>query len=712
MSKKRFLIVAVIALFAIFLAACGGQTAAPEAVDCPEAEPCPDCPACPEPDAPEAPADASVAVPFLADWEGSGHAASDTEAFRHWDEDDPAEVPTSCAKCHTSAGYRDFLGADDSEAGVVDAAQAPEMAGVTCEACHNEATLAKTSVVFPSGVEITDIGDSARCMECHQGRSSAASVNEAVGDGDADTVNEELGFINIHYYAAAATLYGSEVGAGYEYEGKAYQIRFSHAGGLNECIDCHNPHTLELKLEVCAECHGEGEPMDYRFEGSLADYDGDGDIEEGVYYEIETLRETLLAAIYAYAADTVGTAIVYDSHAYPYFFTDLNGDGESTPDEANYGNKYATWTPRLLKAAYNYQVASKDPGGFAHNAKYMISLLYDSIEDLGGDVSALHRNDPGHFDGTAEAFRHWDGEEDNWTVSSSCAKCHSEGGLPQFLAEGVVTSQPAANAFACTTCHDVAAGFPARYVVNEVDFPSGATLTFGEGAEANLCIQCHQGRSSGATVDGRIGDTPADEVSDSLGFVNIHYFPAGATIFGGEAGGGYQYAGKDYVGRFEHVSGFQTCADCHDVHALEVNVEACEGCHGSTDVDAYRIESPDYDGDEAEEGVVGEIETMSEALYDAIKVYAEGKGNPIVYESHSYPYFFTDTNGDGEATPDEANYGNRYQTWTPKLLRAAYNFQYAQKDPGAYAHNLPYMIQLLYDSIQDLGGDVSGFTRP
>ena len=35
--------------------------------------------------------------------------------------------------------------------------------------------------------------------------------------------------------------------------------------------------------------------------------------------------------------------------------------------------------PRLLQAAYNFQVTLKDPGGYAHNGKYHIELLYDSI---------------------------------------------------------------------------------------------------------------------------------------------------------------------------------------------------------------------------------------------------------------------------------------------------------------------------------------------
>ena len=60
---------------------------------------------------------------------------------------------------------------------------------------------------------------------------------------------------------------------------------------------------------------------------------------------------------------------------------------------------------------------------------------------------------------------------------------------------------------------------------------------------------------------------------------------------------------------------------------------------------------------------------------------------------------------------------NRYTKWTPRLLRAAYNYQYAQKDPGLFAHNPDYAAQFLYDSLEDLaaGGvkvDMTGMVRP
>jgi hypothetical protein len=220
-------------------------------------------------------------------------------------------------------------------------------------------------------------------------------------------------------------------------------------------------------------------------------------------------------------------------------------------------------------------------------------------------------------------------------------------------------------------------------------------------------------------VNNAIGDAPGDEVLEGLGFKNVHYFAAGATLFGDEAQGAYQYEGQEYVGRNEHVGGFDTCTECHSTHELEVEFAECADCHEGVetaeDLETIRVSETDYDGDgDVTEGIAGEIDTMAEALMVAIQAYANNNAatDSIVYDSHGYPYFFIDTNGDGEATPDEANYGNRYVTWTPDLLRAAYNYQYSQKDPGAYAHNAQYVMQVLYDSLADMGGDVTGMTRP
>ena len=83
--------------------------------------------------------------------------------------------------------------------------------------------------------------------------------------------------------------------------------------------------------------------------------------------------------------------------------------------------------------------------------------------------------------------------------------------------------------------------------------------------------------------------------------------------------------------------------------------------------------------------------------------------NGLLYDASRYPYYFVDTNGNGVADPDETD---SFASWTPNLLRAAYNYQWSVKDPGAFAHNGDYIMQVLFDSIEAVGGSTSGLTRP
>lgn len=665
-----------------------------------------------------------IEVPFEQEWAGSGHADAAATAFTYWNEASPPEVPVACAKCHSTYGYQDFLGVDGSAPGTVDK---PAAIGsvVSCVACHNTATVAMDSVLMPSGIEITGLGAEARCMQCHQGRQSKVSVDKAIADSEAadDEVSDKLSFLNIHYYAAAATKYGTLAKGGYEYDGNTYDGNFAHVTGFDTCVGCHNPHTLELKVEACGTCHqGVTKAEDVRnvrMASSLMDYDGDGDVSEGIYYELEGLQTMLYGAIQAYAADVAKTAVVYDPATHPYFFTDANGNGMLDEGEAVGDNRFAAWTPRLLRAAYNYQTSKKDPGAYAHGGKYIIQLLYDSIADLNTalatpvDLSKARRIDYGHFAGSEEAFRRWDADG---AVPAACSKCHSAEGLPLFLKDNATITQPIANGLMCETCHSDLATY-ALFEAKQVKFPSGAVIDSGD-PNTNLCMQCHQGRESTVSVNNLIKDLPLDEGSDTLRFLNVHYFAAGATRFGTEAKGAYEYDGKTYVGLFAHVPQFANCTSCHPAHGLQVRVEECSVCHTGVATEAdlvnIRFSPTDYDGDgDAKEGIAGEIATMHASLYGAMGDYSVAKTDAaIAYSPISYPYFFVDTNGNGTADPDEAVGDNAFRAWTPRLLQAAYNYQYVAKDPGAFAHNSRYILQVLYDSLESLGADVSKMTRP
>ncbi len=660
-------------------------------------------------------------TPHYDDWLGSAHADSGAEAFTHWDED--GVIETDCAKCHSTPGFHDFLGEDGSAVGVVDA-EAPIGTVIECLACHNPSAMALDAVTFPSGVHETGFGAEARCMQCHQGRESTDSLDQALTDAgvvDLDVVDEDLSFLNIHYAAAGATWHGGRVRGGYQYDGQAYDTRFEHSPEHRVCIDCHDSHTLEVRVEQCGECHLEvtdaEHTHDVRMASSSHDYDGDGDTEEGLYGEIETLKATLLGLIQAYPADLGLDAICYDGHAYPYFFIDTDASGVCDGGEAIYPNQYASWTGRLLQAAYNLQYANKDPGGFAHNGKYVVQLLSDSIADLNGavsapvDTTAAVRDDSGHFQGTAYAFRYFD--EDGF-VPASCSACHAGAeGLHFFVDHGVGADADPVNGMECSTCHTSVE--PSELLaVDSVSYPGGAVV--GDAGEAsNLCATCHSGREAKATVDAAIA-------ADTLGFLNVHYKPAAAISLGTEVQVGYEYDGQSYAGRHVHPEA-DGCGYCHDAAATghtfrpDDNLATCLDCHeGVTSVSEIRLDTntTDWDGDgDPAETLAGEIETLAADLLAEIQLAAVASGGEaICYDAHAYPYFFVDTDGSGDCNGAEAIYPNLYGDWTPSLMKATFNYQVSQKEPGAWAHNFPYVTQLLVDSIEDLGGDVSAYTRP
>jgi hypothetical protein len=322
-------------------------------------------------------------VPFVDEWAASPHARIWEESFAHWNKD--GVIPAVCAKCHSTRSLHDFLGLDGSPAGKVDKA-ALVGEGVTCVACHNKAIGKLAAVKFPSGISIERDAPDARCMLCHQGRQSTPQVNKTLAKvgAAADAVSPKLKFLNVHDRAAAATRFGTEAKGGYEYAGKKYAGLYVHDEKSTLCTDCHDNHTLQVTVGACVECHkGIKKRKDYvKVRTTKKDYDGDGNIKEGIAAEIKIQHQRLYGAIKAYAKQVSGKPLVYESHKYPYFFTDKNGDGKAGKGEAIFPNRYKNWTPRLLKAAYNYQFVAKDPGAYTHNPFYALQLLHDSLEDL------------------------------------------------------------------------------------------------------------------------------------------------------------------------------------------------------------------------------------------------------------------------------------------------------------------------------------------
>ena len=687
----------------------------------------------------------------------------------------PTPDSQSCARCHSGTEHVKWVnGLEDWDL------NSGEARVIGCVTCHDLTTLninedgfelgklrdyAREEIFFPPfpseengddfqpvdpvrlGLDTATIGSDAFCIGCHLGRGGKGEVDEEIAEitGTDDSISRN----DNHHGYAAATRYGNMAKGGYEYDQRTnadgqylYSSKFEHVAAYDECNECHSVHSGKVKVADCAECHvasdnlpveNETDLWDIRMPGSSADYDGDGNTTEGVYYEIQGLWLILQGQL------------------------DVLLGTPTDDDDAGSFNIPGTITnyERLAKAQYNLNYADmfgenfRDNGAYAHNPAYVIQLLYDSLDDLDDGLQndsvagslGIARDDDGHFDAAAEAFRHWDliyseadQEFEEGAVPSRCNKCHSSEGAAFYLENGVVKevydrqdTKGISAGLACEACHypaDSSSGLPVGAAIEpeEVTFPSGAVLDLDN--SSNICMTCHQGRESGQSIDDEIADNPAGPYS----FINIHYFPAAATFFGSEANGGYEYAGKSYVGQFSHTSSRADCEGCHVNQALQHNfilvtpTTSC-GCHGDplADFTTIRFPSPgvDYDGDGNDtEGIYAEIWGTTDQdsthpadassivgnLFAAIENYAVNViGEAIQYDPGSYPYFFKE----GETT-----YGNRYNIFDAKLLKAAFNYQMIQKDSCGYIHNAAYHLQLLIDSIEDLDGDISAYTRP
>jgi hypothetical protein len=326
----------------------------------------------------------------------------------------------------------------------------------------------------------------------------------------------------------------------------------------------------------------------------------------------------------------------------------------------------------------------------------------------------------GHFDRNAEAFHDWDKEK---AIFAVCARCHSATGVPEYLATGKNEPAPQVkNGLACADCHADMLTY-ARHTVAKVTFPSGVTVDSGNN-DSNLCMTCHQGRESTASVNKAIAGLPLDTPDPKLNFIHVHFFGAGATRYGTQAKVGYEYDGKKYVGLFEHMPNVSTCTGCHQPHTGEVKIDRCGGCHDGVktlaDLANIRMSTKgDFDGNGKEEGLAKEILGLQSQLYVAIQTYAKNVGGVgIGFTEADYPHWFADKNGNGRIDPEEVSMANKYPAYTPRLLQAVYNYTYSVRDPGGAYHNGKYVLQLLYDSLDSLaasgkaGVTMAGKVRP
>jgi hypothetical protein len=338
-------------------------------------------------------------------WAESGHGDLTGDPWVHYDW--KLANRQACQRCHTPIGFANIV-ADQANYNPVNN-NFSHLTGLqndtlTCDGCHADSSFKRRTigayngfVMFPSGDKVTLDADSNLCMMCHQGRASKVDIDTKINAGAPPYTS----FSNIHYLAAAATFFGTETHGGYEYNGKTYVSRSTfpdHQGKLNSCVTCHlrkesvdePDHHFKPQASDCAgsTCHAGITRVDDIRPRNAPDYDGDSDTTEGIKGEIDTIRAALYVQIKSYASATIHFPIVYDENASSYWYRDTNGNGTRESGETTAYNKFDA---KLLKAAYNYHMSVKEPHTYIHNYKYMLELLYDSLEDLGTTMTPYTR---------------------------------------------------------------------------------------------------------------------------------------------------------------------------------------------------------------------------------------------------------------------------------------------------------------------------------
>ena len=300
-----------------------------------------------------------------------------------------------------------------------------------------------------------------------------------------------------------------------------------------------------------------------------------------------------------------------------------------------------------------------------------------------------------------------------------CLRCHTSMGFAEVApGYGDAVQVPADESdgfITCNGCHD-GVNYPTSedkrlrfYSVSLFDYQGQVIRPVNNAGNSAACIYCHQGREDGSRMDddaatynaGNMAFYMTSPKGNPVTFRNMHYLAAGAVLY---AEKGYEYKDLDqYSG--EHFHALVGCTGCHmadepdeedlgghTFHMATASTESttfCKTCHPSN----MTFQLPWGGGPTPAD----DISSMLTTLLGAIEAYdspddADTTAN-VKYQTW-YPYFNL----------------NSAQAWDPPLAKAAFNWQFIKKDPGAYAHNPSYALQLLWDSYEDLYNNDNSIT--
>ncbi len=334
----------------------------------------------------------------------SGHSDASAAAFTT--PTGPGEQ--ACVRCHSGKGYVSFLANVDPKTGKSNQAawnnEAQTIGCSTCHDPHSDANFAQLRVVGkPVDVPFTpkDVGLSATCEECHNGRVTDAQTAAGSTPHYSSASEQLTGVGGVTYGATMVnSMHTTVVGVAPVADPADSTGKTMLYGGNvpGPCVTCHmapvqtdtkDPNYLKVgshsfntvspdgKFDyaaACKSCHGA--ITDFNIKAS-ADYDGNGKV-EGAQDEIKGLLNVLWKAM-------TDKGVTKNASGYPYATLPKGADGKVDPKLTN------AW----INFRYVYGVlwgtdtgdGNQGKAAAIHNFKRSVQLLQLSYKDLtGSDV--------------------------------------------------------------------------------------------------------------------------------------------------------------------------------------------------------------------------------------------------------------------------------------------------------------------------------------
>jgi hypothetical protein len=358
-------------------------------------------------------------VGLYADWAGSGHG--DPQALP-WTDENFGSLAV-CARCHSASGYKLYLANPLAKSWAWKtgaAASDPNKEMLRCDGCHinyafvrrNGATNGADAALIPyaipsgalSGNVLSNAGDSNLCVNCHSGRASGTAIMTV----KFANLSSTFGTYNSHYLAAGGILYNI---IGFEGYSTAYtHTRYTPVGFLHDRIGLDSGFNLGVDRGPCVGCHYTDPVSGANFSHTLKAFVGTTGLTgvvtapsvacanchiDGTSLQLQAADLNTLKAQYKAGLDAITTLLrtrygiffTGGVEPYPYFFTDaafthskirwdakaLAGGDTRSADTAG---------RRLAGSAFILNLLTREPGGYAHNQQYSMTMIYDAIDYL------------------------------------------------------------------------------------------------------------------------------------------------------------------------------------------------------------------------------------------------------------------------------------------------------------------------------------------